>query len=335
MASDLDVRSIPVSKIRPNPYQPRQSFPRESLEELSASIREQGLLQPILVRPKDGHFQVACGERRLKATEMAGIKEIPALVREMDDRTLRLCSIAENLHRADLEADEREKAFYDLWKKHFEPDGFSQVAMAKALGTSETSVGRHIAAYERRHALKVPPARVPPSEKGKAAAPGEARAVGVTTTDLDATRSLDVKTARAVLTAKARGEIEAGDVERITPVLRDAAPERRPAIIREVLSSHRKAEDFKEEMRKEAHAYGRGEIQATKLKIDPGPDLRRAEKFKDVWEQVRFWNVASVEAIESDKVRQKVVQYLFDTRAYCEGLLKQLERRKWYSPPHR
>jgi ParB/RepB/Spo0J family partition protein len=334
MAASLDVRSIPVSKIRPNPYQPRQSFPRESLEELSASIREQGLLQPILVRPRDGVYQVACGERRLRATEMAGIKEILAVVRDMDDKTLRLCSITENFHREDLEADEREKAFHDLWKKHFEPDGFSQTAMAKALGIGESTVNENVAAYERRHALNVPRAPISPSEKGKTGSSGEGGR-GVTTSDLSATRTLDAKSARAVLSAKVRGKIDAKDLDRIAPVLRDAAPERRPAIIQEVLESHRKAEDFKEETRKEVHAFGRGEIRATSLRVDMGPDLRRAEKFKDVWEEVRFWNVASVESIESEKVRQKVVQYLFDTRAYCDGLLKQLERRKWYAPPHR
>jgi len=261
---------------------------------------------------------------------MAGIKEIPSIVREMDDKTLRLCSIAENFHREDLEADEREKAFHDLWKKHFEPDGFTQAAMAKAVGIAETTVGDNIAAYERRHALKLPRAAVSTSEKREGRA-GQ----NITTTDLSTTRTLDEKTARAVLSAKARGDIDAKELSRIAPVLRDAIPARRSTIVREVLHGHRKAETFKEEMRKEADAWGRDEIHATRVKIDLGPDLRRAEKFKDVWEQVRFWNVASVETIESEKVRQQVVQYLFDTRAYCDGLLKQLERRKWYAPPHR
>jgi ParB/RepB/Spo0J family partition protein len=332
MTPALDVRSIQVSKIRPNPYQPRQSFPRESLEELSASIREQGLLQPILVRPKDGFFQVAFGERRLRATEMAGMKEIPAMVREMDDKTLRLCSIAENLHREDLEGDEREKAFYDLWKKHFEPDGFTQGAMAKALGTSETLVSRHISAYQRRGALKVPSARVPPSEKGKGAVPREERSIGVTTTDLDTTRTLDVKTAKAVLSAKARGEIEATDLERITPVLREATPERRPAIVRQVLQEHKRATQFEDEVRKEAHAFGTGKVEATKIKVVKEADLRRADKFKDVRDQVRFWTVASIEVIGNDSVRQKAADYVYDTRQYCDRLLAALEKRNWYVP---
>src|SRR2546426_6365389 len=96
------LQNIPVSKIVPSPFQPRESFEKTGLEELAASIKGLDLLQPIVVRPHKSGFQIACGERRWRAAQMAGLKEVPAIVREMDDRTLQLYSIVENLHRLDL-----------------------------------------------------------------------------------------------------------------------------------------------------------------------------------------------------------------------------------------
>jgi ParB/RepB/Spo0J family partition protein len=313
MARTIELQEIPLSKVRPNPLQPRQSFPREGLEQLAASIKVHGLLQPILVRPKDGGFQVACGERRLRATEMAGLKQIPAIVREMDDKTLRLCSIVENVQREDLTSEEREKAHHDLWKKHFEPDGMTQSAMATALGLADVTVRDYIAAYERRHEL------------------GLGRVTQITSYDLAETKELDTRSAKAVLAAKAKGTIETKDLRRLVPVLREAPREKRPAILHEVMKETKKAEDFKEEVAKEARAFGRGEIKATSVKMVKSADLNRVDRFKEARDQVRFWTVASIEIIENEKVRLKAVEYVQDTRDHCETLLRQLEKRNWYA----
>lgn len=313
MAGEIEVREIPLSKVRPNPLQPRQSFPREGLEQLAASIKEHGLLQPILVRPKDGGFQVACGERRLRATEMAGLKQIPAMVREMDDKTLRLCSIVENVQREDLTSEEREKAFYDLWSKHFEPDGMTQTAMAKALGLSSSRIYEYIGAHERRHEL------------------GLKSVAAISSYDLAETRELDTRSAKAILSEKAKGTIEQQDLRRLVSVLKEAPREKRPAIIHEVVKETKKAEEFKEEVVKEARAYGRGEIKATSVKMVKGADLNRVDRFKEARDQVRFWTVASIEIIENEKLRLKAVEYVEDAREHCETLLRQLEKRNWYA----
>src|SRR2546429_9576891 len=96
------LQNIPVSKIVPSPFQPRESFEKSSLEELAASIKGLDVLQPIIVRPHKSGYQIACGERRWRAAQMAGLSGIPAVVKVVDDRTLELYSLVVDLHRLDL-----------------------------------------------------------------------------------------------------------------------------------------------------------------------------------------------------------------------------------------
>lgn len=96
------IRDIPVSKILPNPAQPRLSYEEDSLTELAESIREHGVLQPILVRPAGTQFELIAGERRWRASRMAGLDTIPAVVLEYDEETALEVSIIENLQREDV-----------------------------------------------------------------------------------------------------------------------------------------------------------------------------------------------------------------------------------------
>jgi ParB family transcriptional regulator, chromosome partitioning protein len=127
----VGVRVIPVERIEPNPDQPRMVFDEEALHELSASIREHGVLQPILVRPLgENRFQLIAGERRWRATREAGIATIPALVEEIDDDTALEISIIENLQREDLNPLE-EAAMYD---RMVHEHGYSIRKLADKLG---------------------------------------------------------------------------------------------------------------------------------------------------------------------------------------------------------
>ena len=97
------VRYVPIDRISPNPEQPRLAFDPGSLEELAASIREHGVLQPILVRPLgNNEYQLIAGERRWRASRAAGLTTIPALVEDIDDATAMEISIIENLQREDI-----------------------------------------------------------------------------------------------------------------------------------------------------------------------------------------------------------------------------------------
>lgn len=109
------VDEIPVSAIRANQYQPREHFDEELLGELTASIREVGVLQPILVRPgTDGTYELIAGERRWRAARRAGLQTIPALVRTIDDASALEHALVENLQRADLNGLEEAAAFQQL-----------------------------------------------------------------------------------------------------------------------------------------------------------------------------------------------------------------------------
>ena len=125
------VRNIDVNRITPNPEQPRLAMEQVGLDELAASIREHGVLQPILVRPlDDGEFQLIAGERRWRASKAAGLATIPALVEEIDDDTALEISIIENLQREDLSPLD-EAAMYDRMVRDH---GYSVRRLAQKLG---------------------------------------------------------------------------------------------------------------------------------------------------------------------------------------------------------
>jgi len=108
------LREIAVADVSPNPSQPRVHFDEESLAELTASIQQVGVLQPILVRPTDGGFELIAGERRLRAASRAGLTTIPAIVRSTDDLASVEQALVENLHRQDLTALEEAAAYQQL-----------------------------------------------------------------------------------------------------------------------------------------------------------------------------------------------------------------------------
>jgi ParB family chromosome partitioning protein len=106
---------LPLAHIAPDPEQPRKTFPPEGIEELAASIREQGVLQPLIVRPQGrDHYVLIAGERRWRAAQMAGLDSVPVVVKDVDGATTRVLSLVENLQREDLRDDEKASALLEL-----------------------------------------------------------------------------------------------------------------------------------------------------------------------------------------------------------------------------
>lgn len=133
------VLDVAIELIRPNPGQPRKAFGPEELAELAASIRQRGVLQPILVRPTPGQekaYQIIAGERRWRAAQQAGLRAIPALVRDLADQEVMEVALIENIQRADLNALEEARG-YDAMAQRFKrsPD-----AIAKVVGKSRSHV---------------------------------------------------------------------------------------------------------------------------------------------------------------------------------------------------
>lgn len=130
---------IPIDLIRPNAAQPRQSFDEGELRELADSIREHGVIQPVILRPEpgsDGSYQIVAGERRWRAAQMAGLHAIPAVVREVDDRQILELAIIENVQRVDLDAVEEARGYAQL----VESFGYTQEQLARTLGKSRSHV---------------------------------------------------------------------------------------------------------------------------------------------------------------------------------------------------
>jgi ParB family chromosome partitioning protein len=114
-AAAQGLSEIDVAQIHPNPRQPRTSFGQEELDELAASIREHGVLQPVLVRPRaQGGYELLGGERRLRASKLAGASRVPAIVRQVDDRQALEQAVVENVQRADLDPLEEAAAYRNL-----------------------------------------------------------------------------------------------------------------------------------------------------------------------------------------------------------------------------
>jgi ParB family transcriptional regulator, chromosome partitioning protein len=127
---------ILTSRIRPNPHQPRKRFDREGLESLTASVREHGVLQPILVMEVLDGFQLVAGERRLRAAQAAGLERIPAVVRQLADREQLELALVENLQREDLDPIETAEAYRAL----IDEFGFSQDSVAARVGRARSTV---------------------------------------------------------------------------------------------------------------------------------------------------------------------------------------------------
>ena len=138
------VRTVRVGGIEPNPYQPRREFKDEELSELMSSIRENGLLQPIVVRPARGgstaEWQLVAGERRWRAITRLGWEEVPAVVRDVDDRTLLVLALVENLQRSQLSALDEAEAYRQLQ----EDFSLSQAQIAEAVGRERSTVANTI-----------------------------------------------------------------------------------------------------------------------------------------------------------------------------------------------
>lgn len=131
-----NIQSIPIDKIKPNPDQPRENFNKESLMELADSIKEHGIIQPLIGRKIEDTYYIIAGERRLRAAELAGLKEVPMIIRDIDDEKNTHLAIIENIQREDLSPIEEGKAYSRL----IDTFHLTQEEVSKRLGKSRTYI---------------------------------------------------------------------------------------------------------------------------------------------------------------------------------------------------
>ena len=131
------LRHVPIELLQANPHNPRKHFNEDELNSLAASLKERGLLQPLVVRPRaGGKFEIVAGERRWRASQKAGLHELPVLIRELDDKETLEIALIENVQRADLNPLEEAKAYRQLVDQY----GHTQQQLADAIGKSRSHV---------------------------------------------------------------------------------------------------------------------------------------------------------------------------------------------------
>ena len=130
------LREVPIDSVVPNPNQPRKSFDEDELNELAASIAQNGVLQPIVARQKDGVFQIVAGERRYQASKRAGLETVPVVVRDVSDHEVLQLALIENLQRSDLNPLEAAQGYADL----MEQNDLTQEQVGEILGKSRSAI---------------------------------------------------------------------------------------------------------------------------------------------------------------------------------------------------
>jgi len=136
-----DLNKVPIEFIKPNPHQPRKFFDKNSLEDLSQSIKVQGVIQPIVVRKKaENNYEIIAGERRWRAAQLAQLHEVPVIVKDIDDKKILELSIIENIQRSDLNAIEEAIGFQNL----IEQFNYTQEQLSDVLGKSRSHIANTI-----------------------------------------------------------------------------------------------------------------------------------------------------------------------------------------------
>lgn len=209
-ASASDYQKLSISSIRPNPYQPRREFDEDELAELQSSLKASGLLQPITVRRATDGFELISGERRLRAATRLGWVEIPAVIRDVDDRTLLTLALVENLQRADLNAVEEARGYRRLSDEF----GFTHAQIAEAIGKDRTSITSLL------RILQLPPSVLAFVEKGRLSA-GHARALVALE---------DERRAFALANEAVAHELSVRELERRVREMQEPAAPRRPKL---------------------------------------------------------------------------------------------------------
>ena len=140
MQKDLKIETVPIDRVIPNPYQPRKVFCDAALQELADSILQHGLMQPITVRMIGNSYELIAGERRLKASKLAGLETIPAVIVEVTTKDSAVLALIENLQRENLNFLEESQAYYKIMQDY----NYTQQELAKTLGKNQSTVANKL-----------------------------------------------------------------------------------------------------------------------------------------------------------------------------------------------
>jgi ParB family chromosome partitioning protein len=137
---DVELNEVGIDEIVPNPFQPRKTFDDSSLKELAESIREHGIIQPLIVRRCANGFELIAGERRLRASKLVGLKTVPVIIRDINDKDMAELAMIENLQREDLHYLEEAQGFHQLLTNF----GMTQEELAKRVGKNQSTIANKL-----------------------------------------------------------------------------------------------------------------------------------------------------------------------------------------------
>lgn len=321
--SEPVLKNLAIDQIRPSPFQPRQSFPKDSIEELAQSIKERGLIEPIVVRPDGATYQIVTGERRWRAHQLAGLTQILSIIRKLSDIEAMEISLIENLQREDLMPSEEQKMFYDLWKigrGEGRYENYQDMAKKLGIGKNPRSGGKQIAnrvhAWEDKQSLK-----------DKYTVPLE-----TPTTVMAETRGLDKEDRVRVIRMAETGEVpkHIGTFRTLVRMVKDAPepvkkallkPESRitPEVAKQILKL---PEEAQEAAIQEVEAYRLDEEDAleyvTRIVTPPElpkPTPEQVEKIHERMDASSKKTKAWKKLPETEAVKQKFQNLMYHTRA--------------------
>ena len=325
----MDVESISVSKIVPNPFQARKDFNQEKMDDLALSIEKSGQLVPIIVRSKGGKYEIAEGERRWRCFKQLKRKEIQAVVKDLNDTEMREIAYISNVQREDLLPWERENAIYDLWKTGmYETYG----DLDKKLGYKSSTVKTVIESREYRLQAKLPE--------------------NIDTFTIKSTKGLDDDIRKKVIAKVDSGEISkrdsykyAGKLKKMPQAMQraivtdkiemeDAEPLIEAGLSDDLLEpaieelSDRKAErETIQKLQSETDvSIVTGKLKSKGIRVEKSFDLKRLEKFEQIRDQIRWWGPTTVMQIEDEALRKKAIAYVKDIEDFCAKLLEQMAK---------
>ena len=325
----MEVQSIPVDKLVPNPFQARKDFNQEKMDDLALSIEKSGQLVPIIVRSKGGKYEIAEGERRWRCFKQLKRKEIQAVVKDLNDTEMREIAYISNVQREDLLPWERENAIYDLWKTGvYENYG----ELDKKLGYKSSTVKTVIESREYRLKAKL--------------------SDNIDTFTIKSTKGLDDDIRKKVIAKVDSGEISKRDSYKYAGKLKKMPQAMQEAIVTDKIEmedaeplieaglsddllepaieelSDRKAEreTIQKLQSKMDVSIVKGELKSKGIKVNKSFDLQRLEKFEKIRDQIRWWGPSTVMQIEDEALRKKAIAYVKDIEDFCAKLLEQMAR---------
>jgi len=331
----MKLEMIDADMIRPAPWQPRDTFPKEGIDELAKSIDGMGLIQPIVIRKKGKTYEITAGERRWRAFDQTGFDKIPCILRDEDDTDAKVTSLIENWQRAVVESPQNERFIAELFKEGKEKNKWKNVSdMSRKTGIGTRTLDGIILAHKDKQELEIGntskiswgemhetrPLKDMPEERKKVLKLREKEKIP--TSKLREV-SKDIKEMpKPVRDAVLDEEIEYADVK---PRMEVGIPEElAKPMVKELKKEKKIKEDYEKAELEADVSVLKGEVESKDWKFDTSVDEKRLKKYEDLWKQIKFLTPAHINMIETPRLREKAVEYIKDIREFCDNLLSKI-----------